>query len=394
MANGQRDILHLDMDAFYASVEVLDNPELRGQPVIVGGTSNRGVVSAASYEAREFGVHSALPIVTARRRCPHGVFLPVRMWRYVEMSEIIFSIFRRFTPLVEPLSLDEAFLDVTGSRRLFGTPVEIAAEIKRLVKSQTGLTVSAGSAPTKFVAKIASDLQKPDGLTVVEPGKVCEFLHPLPIGRLWGVGRATQKALALLGVETIGDLARIPEEVLTRRFGEHGRHLSLLSRGIDDRDVHPDHEIKSLGAEDTYPEDVTRVDAAKKELLWLATRVSRRLRRKGFTARTITLKVKYSDFKQVTRAVTLGRATDEAREIYQAACGLLPETAVGKRPVRLLGISLSKLGLWAEDSAQPSLFPDNPGNERGRRLDRAMDAISDKYGAKAILPATLVDKDR
>jgi DNA polymerase-4 len=384
-------IIHLDMDAFYASVEVLDNPELRGWPVIVGGIGLRGVVSAASYEAREFGVHSAQPIATARRLCPHGVYLPVRMSRYKEISDRIFEIFRRFTPLVEPLSLDEAFLDVTASRALFGSPPSIAREIRRLVREEVGLTVSAGVAPTKMAAKIASDLDKPDGLTIVPANKVREFLNPLPIGKLWGVGQATQKNMKLLGIETIGDLARLPEDLLHRKFGTYGRQLWGLARGGDDRSVNPQREVKSIGAEDTFPVDINGLTTVKAELLRLSIRVARRLRRHGFLSRTVTLKVKYSDFKQVTRAETLGWATDQAREVYQAVCGMLAETSAGSRSVRLLGISLSKLEL-ASRQPEPTLLAEPESCTKGRGLERALDRISEKYGDRAVVPATLLDK--
>ena len=386
-----KDILHLDMDAFYASVEVLDNPDLAGKPVIVGGSSKRGVVSAASYEARKFGVHSAQPIVTARRLCPQGIYLPVRMARYKAVSDRIFEIFHRYTPLVEPLSLDEAFLDVTGSTRLFGSPVKIAREIKQLVKKEIGLTVSAGVAPTKFLAKIASDLEKPDGLTVVAPDKVMEFLRPLPIKKMWGVGKTTHRTLTLMGVETIGDLAEVDPKVLARKFGLGGSQLAQLARGLDDRPVIPERAAKSIGAEETLMEDILSPAEAKKELLRLAVRVSRRLRKHAFLCRTVTLKVKYSDFKQVTRAETQSSATDEARDIYQAACRLLEETGVGLRPVRLLGISLSKLTMEGEEK-QASFLADLEGPAKGRELDRAVDKIMDKFGDKAILPATLLGK--
>ena len=242
-------IIHLDMDAFYAAVEILDNPDLKGKPVIVGGSKKRGVVSSACYEARRFGIHSAQPVSTAVRLCPHGVFLPVRMWRYKEFSRQIFALFYRFTPLVEPLSLDEAFLDVTGSTRLFGPPEAIARKIKQQVVKKTGLTVSAGVAPSKFVAKIASDMQKPDGLTVVPEGQVKEFLEPLPIEKLWGVGRATRKILSHLGVGTIGSLADLPVELLARKLGKQGIHLYSLARGLDDREVEPERGVKSIGHE-------------------------------------------------------------------------------------------------------------------------------------------------
>ncbi len=240
-----KSIIHLDMDAFYPAVEVLDNPGLKGKPVIVGGTKGRGVVSSASYEARKFGVHSAQPIAKAQRLCPHGIFLPGRMSRYVELSGQIFEIFRRFTSLVEPLSIDEAFLDVTGSTRLFGDPVEMAIKIKQVVQEETGLTVSAGVAPSKFVAKIASDIDKPDGLTIVPPEKVRKFLDPLPIGKMWGVGKVTQETLAQLNIYTFRDLSRVPVKVLEKKFGKYGPKMHELSMGIDDRDVVPYQEAKS-----------------------------------------------------------------------------------------------------------------------------------------------------
>ena len=389
----EKSIIHLDMDAFYASVEVLDNPPLRGKPVIVGGIGLRGVVSAASYEAREFGVHSAQPIATARRLCPHGIYLPVRMARYKEVSDRIFEIFRRFTPLVEPLSLDEAFLDVTASLTLFGSPPSIAREIRRLVAKEIGLTVSAGVASTKMAAKIASDLDKPDGLTIVPAGRVREFLDPLPIAKLWGVGKATQKNMKLLGVETIGDLARLPEGLLERKFGTYGRQLWHLARGSDDRPVNPEREVKSIGAEDTFPVDINGAEAIKAELLRLSIRVTRRLRRHGFLSRTVTLKVKYSDFQQVTRAETLGWATDQAREVYQAVCGLLTETSAMVRPVRLLGISLSRLEIESEEP-EPTLLTDPESCRKDRGLDRVLDRIKEKYGDGAVIPATLLNKPK
>src|SRR3989304_5745827 len=333
MANDprHREIIHLDLDAFYASVEMLDNPEIAGKPVIVGGGGKRGVVTAASYEARKFGVHSAQPVATARRLCPDGVFLPVRMGRYKEMSDRVFEIFRRFSPIVEALSIDEAFLDVTGTDRLFGGALEVARKIKEAVASETGLTVSAGVAASKFVAKIASDMNKPDGLTVVPRGKEKEFLGPLPVGKLWGVGKVTETALHRMGVKTIGDLASVPAENLKKRFGKHGLHLHRLPNGIDDREVEPEHEVKSIGHEDTYDEDIRDREAIGKELLSLAHRVSSRLRRKGFRGRTVTLKVKYHDFTQVTRAATLpspplGAAAGPAPPILPGDHGAGPRT--------------------------------------------------------------------
>jgi DNA polymerase-4 len=377
------------MDAFYAAVEVLDDPELKGKPVIVGGSKERGVVSSASYEARKFGVHSAQPIATAARLCPQGVFLPVRMWRYQEISQQIFQIFQRFSPLVEPLSLDEAFLDVTGSTRLFGTPEEIARKIKEQVVEETGLTVSAGVAPSKFVAKIASDMQKPDGLTIVPEGKVEEFLEPLPIEKLWGVGKATRKILAHLGVRTIGDLGLLSSKLLVRKLGKQGLHLYLLAKGVDEREVEPEREVKSVGHEDTYPIDISDVEEARKQLLSLATRVAKRLRGYGLVGKTVTLKVKYYDFVQITRSITLGEPTDDNRKIFQTCCDLLEKTEVGRRPVRLLGISLSQLS-DSDETKQLALFAvEEP--DRSRRLNKALDTISEKFGDKAIVPGTLLE---
>ena len=260
-----REIIHLDMDAFYPSVEVLDNPELKGKPVIVGGGKERGVVSSASYEARKFGVHSALPMASALRLCPCGIFLPVRMDRYREISGWIFEIFKRYTPLVEPLSIDEAFLDVTGSERLYGSAVEIAVRIKQEVFQEIGLRVSAGVAPSKFVAKIASDMEKPDGLTVVLPEKVREFLNPLSVSRMWGVGKVTQEKLLGMKVFTFRDLSRIPVDVLERKLGLQGRKMHFLSMGIDARDVEPERDVKSIGHEETFSEDLVDLELLKKK---------------------------------------------------------------------------------------------------------------------------------
>ena len=386
----RKTIIHLDMDAFYAAVEVLDNPSLKGRPVIVCGPRQRGVVSSASYEARKFGIHSAQPTAAAMGLCPKGVFLPVRMSRYKEVSDEIFEIFHRFTPLVEPLSIDEAFLDATDSERLFGNPEQIAKKIKRTVAEEIGLTVSAGIAPCKFVAKIASDLHKPDGLTVVPQDKVNAFLAPLSIDKLWGVGKATQKALARLGVRTIGDLSRLPPEMLEKRFGKHGIHLHLLSRGIDERDVEPVREVKSIGGEETFAEDILHVDVIKRELLSLATRVSRRMRRQGLAGKTVTLKVKYHDFVRISRSKTLPDSTDDEREIFRSCCGLLEKTEAGKRPVRLLGISLSHL-CSKGDQMQLSLFEAGISREKSKRLNLAVDKIQEKFGEGAILPSTLLE---
>ncbi|MBI4766148.1 MAG: DNA polymerase IV [Deltaproteobacteria bacterium] len=385
-----KQIIHLDMDAFYASVEMLDKPAFRGQPVIVGGPQKRGVVSAASYEARKFGIHSALPIAVAMRLCPQGIFLPVRMSRYKEISDQIFEIFLRFTPLVEPLSIDEAFLDVTASIRLFGPAEEIAKQIKNQVRDEIGLTVSAGVAPSKLVAKIASDLNKPDGLTIVPEGKVQDFLDPLPIEKLWGVGKITQKDLSLLNVKTIGDLSCLPKDLLRRRFGQQGLQLYFLSKGIDDREVQPERIIKSIGREETFPEDILVKEKAEKEILILSQRVARRLRRHGKAGRTITLKVTYDNFTRITRSLTLPAATDDGRTIYRVALELLEKTEIGNRPIRLLGIYLSQLTRPGE--GQLSLFDQTNGIKKTDRLNRALDAIHDKYGDQAIRSGRIMEE--
>jgi len=406
-----REIVHCDMDAFYASVEVRDNPDLAGKPVIVGGGEMRGVVAASSYEARRYGVHSAMPVAAAKRLCPGGVFLPVRMFRYREVSDRIFGIFRRFTPLVEPVSIDEAFLDVTASVRLFGAPEAIARAIKAAVREETGLTVSAGVAPSKLVAKIASDLRKPDGLTVVPRGKVTEFLAPLPVGKLWGVGAVTQEALRRMGVATIGELSRVAPEILGARFGENGLHLHRLANGIDERAVETEREAKSVGHEDTYDADIRDPAAIRRELLGLADRVAARLRSHGVKGRTVTLKVKYADFTAITRAVTLPCATDDGGELYRNVVPLLAKTEAGRRPVRLLGISVSRL---AGDEPVPEttwdqmpLFGGKPRRGAGEarparpaadpartaRLNDAVDRIREKFGKKGIRPATLLDAE-
>lgn len=384
-----RQIIHLDMDAFYASVEMLDNPTLKGKPVIVGGPKQRGVVSAASYEARKFGIHSAQPMAVAMRACPQGHFLPVRMARYKEVSDQIFAIFSQYTPLIEPLSLDEAFLDVTASVQLFGPSESIAQAIKKSVLENIGLTVSAGVASSKLVAKIASDLDKPDGLTIVPAGKARQFLAPLPIERLWGVGKVTQKDLSLLNVKTIGDLSRLPKDLLQRRFGQQGLQLYFLSKGIDDREVHPERKAKSIGREETFGEDILEKIKAEREVLTLSQRVAKRLRRHGVGGRTITLKVTYHDFSQITRSATLPAATDDGRTIYRLCLDLMGKTDIGLKPVRLLGISISQLARPGD--GQLLLFNPSPGPEKERRLNRALDAIQDKYGDQVIGPGSLID---
>lgn len=376
------------MDAFFASVEIHDNPALLGKPVIVGGSGNRGVVAAASYKAREYGIHSAMSIMIARSLCPEAVFLPARPARYREISAMVMAIFRRFTPMVEPLSLDEAFLDVKGCMKLFGSAAVIAEKIRREVLTEIGLTVSAGVADSKLTAKIASDCNKPDGLTIVPSGRSREFLAPLPIERLWGVGKRTCSELHLLGVATIGDLALIPLNVLEIKFGRHGVHLYHAARAKDRRPVEPYRPAKSMGNEDTFVCDLMAMAEIKKQLLALALKVAKRLRRAGLMGRTLTIKVKYADFVQVTRSKSLTRAIDDHRVIYKEGCCLLAETMAGHKPVRLLGLSMANL-TPASKPVQGSLFDCSALGNR-RELNRALDRISERFGNNCLQPATLV----
>jgi DNA polymerase-4 len=384
-----RQVIHLDMDAFYASVEVLDVPSLKGKPVIVGGDVKRGVVSAASYEARKFGVHSALPMAIARRRCPSAVILPPRMARYSEISKRIFNIFQTYTPLVEPISLDEAFLDVTGSIKLFGPAETIAARIKEQVADRIGLTVSAGVASSKLVAKIASDFEKPDGLTVVPHGQERSFLAPLPISRLWGVGKTTREALALLGVYTIGDLSRLPLELLEKKFGKHGPELYNHALGLDDREVIPDRETKSVGHEETFDVDLTDCGQLHRELFSLADKVARRLRKYELAGRTVTLKIRYGDFRTSTRSHTLTLPTNDNQLIFQQSLLLLGKTDAGKRAVRLLGISVSQL--HSEAVTQMALFADGNNPVKRQQINQAVDDIQAKFGGRSIRPGRLLE---
>jgi DNA polymerase-4 len=380
------------MDAFYASVEQLDNPDLKGKPVIVGGTSKRGVVSAASYEARKYKIHSAMPIAQAMKLCPHGYFLPVRMKRYKEISNRIFSIFQRYTPLIEPLSLDEAFLDVTASSKLFGSAEEIAVKIRQQVFQETGLTVSAGVASTKLVAKIASDMNKPDGLTIVPPGGEADFLAPLPIKRLWGVGRKTQEVLVLLGVHTIGDITTLSEKLLEQKFGKHGLSLRRKALGLDDRDVEIEHETKSVGHEFTFESDLIQIGTIRRELLELAGMVAKRLRRYQLQGKTITLKVKYHDFRQITRSSTISVHIADSKRIYEEVIKLLQKTDAGQNPLRLLGISVSGLRMESGSIQQP-LFSGMQTTEKRKNINKALDAIQEKFGTTAILPGRLLEGD-
>jgi DNA polymerase IV len=376
-------ILHADMDAFYASVEERDRPELVGKPVIIGGTpEQRGVVSAANYVARRYGIHSAMPAVTARRLCPQGVFLPPRIGYYVEVSTQIREIFERFTPLVEQLSLDEAFLDVTGSEHLFGLAVEIARQLKEAIRRETRLVVSVGAAPNKFLAKIASDLKKPDALVVVEPEKVQEFLDLLPVGRLWGVGKQSNKIFQRMGIATIGQLRRYPVDVLKSRFGASGEHLWRLAHGLDDRPVSPERDAKSISHETTFERDIDDLDVLRAWLLELAEQVGWRLRKHRLRGRTVHLKVRFADFSLITRSQTLAQPTDITQELWQAGAEMLTRRLPAEHlPVRLLGLGVS--GLDDAGVVQGMLF-DREERERHARLDAVRDEVKDRFGTGAI----------
>ena len=392
-----RVILHVDLDAFYASVEQRDAPALRGRPVLVGGTVRRGVVAACSYEARRFGIHSAMPMAEAVRRCPEAVVLVPRMEHYAEISGRFFAILEDCSPLVEGLSLDEAFVDVTGEERLLGDGPTIARHIKERVRTELGLVASVGVAPSKFIAKIASDLGKPDGLLEVRPEEIARFLSPLPVGRLWGVGRVTEAELAALGLATIGDLSRLVERdpaALTRRLGEaQAAHLSALARGIDERAVTPEREPVSFGHEDTFDEDLFSVAALTPHLLRQGDRAAARMRRHGRKARTITVKVKYADHRLITRRSTLNAPTDDARRIAKVARELLAGVPdIAARGVRLTGVSLSGLDEETAAAEQLSFFEaDKDAVPEDGRLDRALDAINARYGKDAVQRAVHVD---
>lgn len=379
----KRTILHADMDAFYAAVEQLRDPGLRGRPVIVGGLGNRGVVSTASYEARPFGVHSAMPMALARQRCPQAVFLSPDFASYHEMSGCIMSVFSSFSPRVEPLSLDEAFLDMTGAESLFGPPQSLGRRLKEAVLQATGgLKVSVGISTTKFVAKVASDYDKPDGLTVVPPERVHDFLRPLDVGRLWGAGPKTRERLLQLRLATIGDVSDAPAGLLIAHFGAAGERMHELSRGSDDRDVIPDREAKSIGAEFTLERDVSGLNPLRSHVRRAADKVARHLRRDGFLAAAVRVKLKTADFQLRSRQRALDEATDSSREIEEAALKLLAQMDLSI-PIRLVGIAAFRLAGKGAEPLQPSLFGQE-SRERERKLEETMDALKERFGSKAL----------
>jgi len=381
-----RKILHVDMDAFYASVEQRDDPSLMGKPVVVGGRpDSRGVVSAASYEARKYGIRSAMPIAEAARRCPAAIFLPVNAQKYREVSLQIREIFLTYTPMVEPLSLDEAFLDVTGSTSLFGPADLIASTIKQRIQQELNLTASVGLAYNKFLAKLASDLKKPNGFVVVHPKGIQEFLDPLPVERIWGVGEKTAEQLHIHHVKTVRNLRSLELKFLTKLFGSLGSQLYQLARGIDHRPVESDRVVKSIGRETTFETDITDRDVLEKTLLKLAVHVGRSLRKESLRGKTVTLKVRYDDFRTLTRSRTLQRATNLDDVIYQEACSLLRELSLNQ-PLRLIGVTLSNLTDQIQN--QLALF-EEPQLER-ENLTKVLDSVKEKYGEKSIIRARLL----
>lgn len=375
-----RAILHVDMDAFFTSVEQRDRPELRGKPVVVGAPPDkRGVVAAASYEARKFGVHSAMPSRTAYRLCPHATFLRGDHAKYSRESERVMSILRQFTPLVEQVSVDEAYLDVTASLRLFGTAEQIAREIKRRIHETTGLTASVGVAPNKFLAKLASDMRKPDGLMVITDAAKLGVLRPLPVGRIAGVGKKTEPMFHELGIRTIGDLQRFPIATLRARLGVWADEIKARALGQDDRPVEPCGEAKSISNETTFEEDVSGMETLERTVRELADEVGRRLRAEGVRARTVQLKLRWSDFTTLTRRTTLPEATDDEARIAQAAIQLMQAELKEPRPVRLLGVGGQNL---LRAPRQLDLL--DRRSDRRDDLNRAADAVRARFGAKKL----------
>ena len=378
------------MDAFYASVEVIKDPSLKGRPVIVGGLGGRGVVTSASYEARAFGVRSAMPIVRARRLCPNGVYLANDFDSYADFSRRIRDVFLTFTPLVEPLSLDEAFLDIAGSQRIFGDPATIARKIKAAV-AEVGLPCTVGAAPTKFLAKLASTRAKPDGLLVIEADGAADFLHPLPVDALWGVGEQTAEALRRLGLKTVGGVTGIFRRTLERALGDAvGGQLHDLANGIDDRPVVPDEPPKSVGSENTFTSDLDATSAILREILRLSDRTATRLRAKGLCGRTITLKVRFANFKTITRSRTLDAAVDTTAEVYEIARELYERLDPDRPRIRLLGVAVAGLAP-GPPRRQLDLLTPATSSLRWSEAARAVDAIRDRFGDGAVNPATLLD---
>jgi DNA polymerase-4 len=383
LPSSPRNILHVDMDAFFASVEQRDNPALRGKPVIVGALpGTRGVVSAASYEARKFGVRSAMPVDRAQRLCPGGIFVEPNFAAYSEASNTVMAVLRDFTPIVEQVSVDEAYLDVTGTEKLWGPPVAVARAIKERVKKETGLTLSVGIAPNKFLAKLASDLEKPDGLTVApfDEQEIVAWLAPLPVGRLFGVGKVTEELFFRQGIKTVGDVQKLALEFLVKNFGEHGRSLFDLCRGRYESPVEEGEESKSVSREHTFQKDTADLDILKSTLLSLSRDVGRRARREGHKGTTIVLIYRGTDFTKHTRRITPGSPTNVSRVIYDTVVDLFAKAPVYGKPVRLIGVGLTGFA----DAVQTSLFETKAANPAFEASEKAVDAVVAKFGKNAI----------
>ena len=383
-------ILHIDMDAFYASVEQLDNPWLRGKCVIVGGTSNRGVVSASSYEARKFGVRSAMPIFQAKQKCPEGIFIPPRMKRYSEVSKKVMAILREFSPLVQVVSIDEAYLDISGVGMLHGDPEDVAVAIKKKIRKTLGLSCSVGIAPGKFLAKVASDMEKPDGLTIIRDKDAGQFIETLPIQKVPGVGKKTFPHLEAMGIKTLGDIQKFPEKLLLDRLGKFGRRLINLSSGIDHSTVTPHAPHKSVSSERTLGEDTQDTQLLNKYILKQAEEVARQLRKTNVKARTITLKLKHADFKIITRRKTIDNPTQSSKTIYRHAAKLLDDYRLSQK-VRLIGVGVSGFKS-AGVPVQLDLFDQVKKSDKSwEKVDRTLENITTKFGRNAIKRATLND---
>lgn len=370
-------VMHVDMDAFFASVEQLDNPQYRGKPIIVGGKSHRGVVSTCSYEARKYGVHSAMPIVQAHRLCPNGIFVAGRMGRYMEVSRQIMQVFAEFSPCVEPLSIDEAFLDLSGMENLVGNIATLGSNIKKRIKEVTGLNASVGLAPNKFLAKLGSDLRKPDGLVIISASEAREFIAPLPVNKIFGIGKSANEALNKIGVFTIGQLAVCDEVYIKQILGKNTVLVQNLARGIDDRLVENSREAKSIGKETTYMEDLLTKENYHDALWDLCQQVGWRVRNKELAGHTVTLKVKYSSFKSVTRSITIESAVSLDEDIFALVEKLIAQVK-WLEPVRLLGVSVSKL----VPAGEFSLAFDQ--DEKRKKRNAALDALKNKYGEHII----------
>ncbi|MEV4244388.1 DNA polymerase IV [Streptosporangium canum] len=381
-------ILHVDMDAFYASVELRERPELKGTPVVIGAPGARGVVLSATYEARRFGVHSAMPMTRARRLCPQAVIIPPSREKYAEVSRGVMEIFHTFTPEVEPIASDEAFLDVGGARKRLGPPAAIAAMIREQVVREHGITCSVGVANSKFVAKLASQHCKPDGLLVVPADRVVDFLHPLPVGALWGVGERTEQSLVRLGIRTVGDLAGVPVATLQRQLGQAaGAHLAALAWGRDERPVTPHAPDKSIGAEETFATDVGDPVKIRRELLRLSERVAARLREGGHVGRTVSVKLRRADFSTISRSRTLREPTDVAQTLYATACDLYTAAGLDRDRLRLVGVRVENLSPAGEATRQLGLGERETG---WREAEQAMDRAARRFGRDVVLPASLV----